>query len=102
MHPLFLVGHVLSWRERYVQNYVFAFCAYGWGLVLSTKLLVGKVCFYVFMFIENEPVDKVYGWYPSKYTIVEIQHRSYFQNNVEMPTYGMVPYYLCFVSCALK
>jgi hypothetical protein len=57
MHPLFLVSHVLSWRERYVQNYVFAFCACGWGLVLSTKLLAGKVCFYVFMFFENEPVD---------------------------------------------
>jgi hypothetical protein len=58
MRPLFLVGHVLSWRERYVQNYVFAFCACGWGLVLSMKLLAGKVCFYVFMCFENEPVDK--------------------------------------------
>jgi hypothetical protein len=47
MRPLFLVGHVLSWRERYVQNYVFAFCACGWGLELSTKLFAGKVCFYV-------------------------------------------------------
>ncbi len=47
MRPLFLVGHVLSWRERYVRNYVFAFCACGWGLVLSTKMLAGKVCFYV-------------------------------------------------------
>jgi len=58
MRPLFLVCHVLSWRERYVQNYVFAFCACGWGLVLSTKLLAGKVCFYVFMCFENKPVDK--------------------------------------------
>ncbi len=58
MRPLFLIGHVLSWRERYVQNYVFAFCACGWGLVLSTKLLAGKVCFYVFMLFENKPVDK--------------------------------------------
>jgi hypothetical protein len=57
MRPLFLVGHVLSWRKRYVQNYVFAFCACGWGQVLSTKLLVGKVCFYVFMLFENKPVD---------------------------------------------
>jgi hypothetical protein len=40
------------------MNYVFAFCACGWGLVLSTKLLAGKVCFYVFMFFENKPVDK--------------------------------------------
>jgi hypothetical protein len=61
MRPLFLVGHVLSWRDRYVQNYVFAFCACGWGLVLSTKLLAGKVCFYVFMFFENKPVDKDLG-----------------------------------------
>ncbi len=58
MRPLFLVGHVLSWHESYVQNYVFAFCACGWGLVLSTKLLAGKVCFYVFMCFENKPVDK--------------------------------------------
>jgi hypothetical protein len=57
MCPLFLVGHILSWRKRYVQNYDFAFCACGWGLVLSTKLLVGKVCFYVVMFFENKPVD---------------------------------------------
>jgi hypothetical protein len=57
MRPLFLVGHVLSWRKKYVQNYVFAFCACGWGLVLSMKLLAGKVCFHVFMFFENEPVD---------------------------------------------
>ncbi len=57
MRPLFLFGHFLSWRERYVQNYVFAFCACGWGLVLSMKLLAGKVCIYVFMFFENEPVD---------------------------------------------
>ena len=56
--PPFLVCHVLSWRERYVRNYVFAFCACGWGLVLSTKLLAGKVCFYVFMCFKNEPVDK--------------------------------------------
>ncbi len=48
---LFFVGHVLFWRKRYVQNYVSAFCACGWGLVLSTKLLAGKVCFYVFMFL---------------------------------------------------
>ncbi len=58
MRPLCLVVHVFSWRERYVQNYVFAFCACGWSLVLSTKLLAGKVCFYVFMYFENEPVDK--------------------------------------------
>ncbi len=58
MRPLFLVCHVLSWRKRYVRNYVFAFCACGWGLLLSTKLLAGKVCFYVFMCFENEPVDK--------------------------------------------
>jgi hypothetical protein len=57
MCSLFLVGHVLSWRERYVQNYVFAFCACGWGLVLSTKLFARKVCFYVFMFFENKPMD---------------------------------------------
>ncbi len=31
----------------------------GRGLVFSTKLLAGKVCFYVFMCFENEPaVDK--------------------------------------------
>jgi hypothetical protein len=48
--PPFFSQPCLSWHERYVQNYVFAFCACGWGLVLSTKLLVGKVCFYVFMF----------------------------------------------------
>jgi hypothetical protein len=63
--PCFLVGHVLSWHERYVQNYVFAFCACGWGLVLSTKLLAGKVCFYAFMFFENEPV----------YTLLALTHR---------------------------
>ncbi len=33
MRPLFLFTPVLSWRERYVRNYVFAFCACGWGLV---------------------------------------------------------------------
>ncbi len=59
--PPFLVGHVLSWHEMYVRNYVFAFCACGWGLVLSTKLLAGKVCFYVFMLFENEPVDTLLG-----------------------------------------
>jgi hypothetical protein len=47
-----------------VQNYVFAFCACGWGLVLSTKLLAGKVCFYVFMFFENKPVDTLLGTVP--------------------------------------
>jgi hypothetical protein len=57
MRPLFLVGPVSSWRERYVQNYVFAFCACGWGLVLFRNFRAGKVCFYVFMFPENEPVD---------------------------------------------
>jgi hypothetical protein len=61
MRPLFLVCHVLSWRERYMRNYVFAFYACGWGLVLSTKLLAGKVCFYVFMCFENKPVDKALG-----------------------------------------
>jgi hypothetical protein len=58
MRPHFLVSHVLSWRKRYVQNYVFEFCACGWGLVLSTIFFAGKVCFYVFMSFENEPVDK--------------------------------------------
>jgi hypothetical protein len=57
MRPLFLVSHVLSWCKRYVQKNSFAFCACGWGLVLSTKLLAGKVCFYFFMFFEDEPVD---------------------------------------------
>ncbi len=56
--PIFLVCHVLSWHKRYVQNYVFAFCACGWSLVLSTKLLAGKLCFHVFMCFENKPVDK--------------------------------------------
>ncbi len=56
--PPFLVGHVLSWCKRYVWNYVFAFCASGWGLLLSTKLLAGKVCVYVLCFFENKPVDK--------------------------------------------
>jgi hypothetical protein len=55
--PYFLVGPVLSWHERYVQNYVLAFCACGWGLVLFRNFGAGKVCFYVFMFFENEPVD---------------------------------------------
>jgi hypothetical protein len=55
--PFFLVGPVLSWRKRYVQNYVFAFCACGWGLVLFRNIWAGKVCFYVFMFFENKPVD---------------------------------------------
>ncbi len=49
--PPFFSLPCLSWRERYVQNYVSAFCACGWGLVLSTKLLAGKVCFYVFMYL---------------------------------------------------
>jgi hypothetical protein len=53
----FLVGPVLSWRERYVGNYVFAFCACGWGLVLFGNFWVGKVSFYVFMCFENKPVD---------------------------------------------
>jgi hypothetical protein len=53
----FFVGPVLSWHERYVQNYVFAFCACGWGLVLFGNFWEGKVCFYVFMFFENKPVD---------------------------------------------
>jgi hypothetical protein len=57
MRPLFVVGPVLSWRERYVQNYVFAFCACGRGRVLSRNLLAGKVCFGVLVFPEIEPVD---------------------------------------------
>ncbi len=61
--PPFFSLPCLSWRERYVQNYVFAFCACGWGLVLSTKLLAGKECFYVFMCFENEPVDKALWYY---------------------------------------
>jgi hypothetical protein len=60
--PFFLVGPVLSWRKRYVQNYVFAFCACGWGLVLFRIFLAEKVCFYVFMFFENEPVDTLLVW----------------------------------------
>jgi hypothetical protein len=55
--PLFLVGPVISWRERYVQNYVFAFWACGWGLVLFRNFWAGKVFFYVFMFFEKELVD---------------------------------------------
>ncbi len=43
--------------RKVCAKYVFAFCACGWALVLSTKLLAGKVCFYVFMFFENKPVD---------------------------------------------
>jgi hypothetical protein len=59
MCPLFLVGHVLSWRERYVRNYVFAFCAYGWvGSSTLHKIVGGKGMFYVFICFENEPVEK--------------------------------------------
>jgi hypothetical protein len=58
MRPLFVVSPVSSWRKRYVQNYVFAFCACGWGQVLFRIFLAGQVCFYVFMFPENKPVDK--------------------------------------------
>jgi hypothetical protein len=57
MRSLFVVGPVLSWRERYVQNYVFAFCASGWGRVLFKNFWAGKVCFCVFVFPENKPVD---------------------------------------------
>jgi hypothetical protein len=57
MCSLVVVGPVLSWRERYVRNYVFAFCACGWGGVLFRNLLAGKVCFCVFVFPENKPVD---------------------------------------------
>jgi hypothetical protein len=46
MHPLF-VSPVLFWHERYVQNYVFAFCACGWGWVLFRNFFAGKGCFYV-------------------------------------------------------
>ncbi len=52
--PFFLVGPVLSWRERYVQNYVFAFCACLWCLVLFWNFRRER---YVFMFFENKPVD---------------------------------------------
>ncbi len=58
MRALFVIGPVLSWRKSYVQNYVFAFCTCGWGRVLFRIFWAGKVCFYVFMFPENEPVDK--------------------------------------------
>jgi hypothetical protein len=55
MRPLFVVGPVFSWCKIYSRNYyVFAFCACGRGRVLSRNLLVGKVCFCVFVFPENE------------------------------------------------
>jgi hypothetical protein len=57
----FLVGPVLSWRERFMRNYSFAFCACGWGLALFRNFWAGKVCFYVFMFFENEPVDTLWS-----------------------------------------
>jgi hypothetical protein len=56
MRPLF-VGPVLFWCKRYVRDYVFAFCACGWGRVLFRNFWAGKICFYVFMFPENKPVD---------------------------------------------
>ena len=62
MHPLF-VGPVLFWHKRYVRNYVFACCACGWGWVLFRNyLLAGKVCFCVFVFPENKPVDTALGF----------------------------------------
>jgi hypothetical protein len=57
MRSLFVVGPVLSWRERYVQNYVFAFYACGWGQVLFRNFWAGKVFFCVFVFPENKLVD---------------------------------------------
>jgi hypothetical protein len=50
--PFFVVGPVLSWRKRYVQNYipryVFEFCACGWSRVLFRTLLAER---YVFVFL---------------------------------------------------
>jgi hypothetical protein len=59
MRSLFVVGPVLSWCERYVQNFVLAFCACGWGQVLFRNFGAGrKEYFCVFVFPEkNEPVD---------------------------------------------
>ncbi len=57
MRSHFVIGPVLSLCERYVRNYVFAFCACGWGRVLFRNFWAGKVCFCVFVFPENKPVD---------------------------------------------
>jgi hypothetical protein len=93
MRPLFLVGHVLSCRERYVQNYVFAFCACGWGLVLSTKLLAGKVCFYVFMFFENEPVDTLLKYLRLNTNIFWVVVRSQVVHRVVCTTFFLLGFF---------
>ncbi len=54
MRPLFLVGHVYLGAKGMCETMFLHFVPVdGVGLGLSTKLLAGKVCFYV----ENEPVD---------------------------------------------
>jgi hypothetical protein len=74
MHPLFLSAmfHLGAKGMCETMFFVFAFCACKWGLVLSTKLLAGKVCFYVFMCFENKPVDKALGL--MKYTDWLVDH----------------------------
>jgi hypothetical protein len=61
MRPIFLVGPVLPWHERYVQNFCFCMLCLWMGSSTFQEFLGGKgmfLCFYVFMLFENESVDK--------------------------------------------
>jgi hypothetical protein len=51
------MAHKNKKRISAVTHYVFAFCACGWGSVLFRNCWAGELCFYVFMFPENEPMD---------------------------------------------
>jgi hypothetical protein len=57
MRLIFVVGPVYLGAKGMYKAIVFLFCACGWDLVLFRIFWVGKVCFYVFVFFENKPVD---------------------------------------------
>jgi hypothetical protein len=84
MRPLFLVGHVLSWRKRYVRNYVFAFCACGWGLSSSFHEIGGGkgmfLCFYVFWKQACGHPLKLLRKFAYKFQFLCIEYRTQIQN----------------------
>jgi hypothetical protein len=98
MRSLFVVGPVLSWHDRYVQNYVFAFCACGWCQVLFRNLLAEKVCLCDFVFPENKPVDIALTLSTGSF-YGNIETSTGFRQNIGTPTgrlgnfFGLFPYY---------